>query len=211
MTYRRPYDLSFHSGTAATQSQGDYFAAHFFGATQDSLTIETSRRVIKRGYSPDRIGGAREKLSSGAVTLSYGAHIGNDDIISAGIGGSFEKRRFALDFSNGHMVRSKSVSVEATWRHGPSWQLSSGYRDDIGSSGRSTLFRGIELAQGAGRTQRGPWAGLSFTPAGQKEAHRISFGLTVQSMQLSSGDGLALGAGTAHDGRIGFTTSWRFR
>ena len=206
-----PYELSFHSGRSVAGGQTDHFDKRFFGSGQEGFTLETSRRVTKRGYSLDRSGSAREKLSSGSMTLRYEGNVGGDDTLSAGFSGGFEKRRFALDLSNGHMVRSKSIGVEAGWQHGPSLRLSGGYRDDMGSGGRSTVVRGIELAEGAARTQRGPWVGLNFTPEGQAEGRTVSFGIKAQAMQLSSGDRLALGAPTAHDNRIGFTTSIRFR
>ncbi len=208
---RLGYDSSFHSGPAAAAGVSDRFASRLFGSAGDGFAIETSRRVVKRAISPDRTGGTREKLSSGSLLLHYDGHVGEDDMLSLGIGGSYEKRRFALDLSNGHMIRSRSVGVEGAWSHGTHWRLSAGYRDDMGGKSSSALARAIEMAEGAGRTQQGPWMAIAFTPGDAGKEPPVSFGLRMQAMHLSQSDRLALGATSRQDNRVAFTTSIRFR
>lgn len=207
----RALELSFPQGASAAKGLTDHVAARFFGSGDDGFTIETRRRVAKRSYTLDRSGPAREKLSSGALLLHYDERIGDGDMLSLGLSGSFEKRRFALDLSDGHMSHSRSLGIEGGWSHGANWRLTAGYRADMGGTGRSELLRGIELAEGATRTQHGGWMAISFTPGAPGTERAVSFGIKAQAMLLSDRDRLALGAPAGHDNRIGFVASVRFR
>lgn len=204
---RPAVDLSFHSGTAATGRLIDSFASQMSGSPHDGFAIETSRLPAKHAYSPDRIGRTRERRSLSALLLHYDGHLGDDDILSFGLGGSYEKRRFALDLANGHMVRSKSVGIEGAWTHGAHCRVSAGYRDDMGGPSRSSLTRGIEITEGADRSQRGPWMAIGFTPGSAAGKRPVSFGIRMQAMRLSEGDRVAMGAPSRLDNRVALTAS----
>lgn len=208
---REIYGDLFHAFSPAGKGSTTHVAEHVFGSALGGLTFSATRRVTKRSYARDRIGSQREKQSLAIVSLGYSSLVSDDDALSIGLNGSFEKRRFALDLSNGHMSRGKSVGIEGAWNHGPGWRLAAGYRSDMAHSGPSLLVRSIEIAESAARTQHGAWATIGFAPKAQTAERDLNFGIKMQMMQLSDRDRLALGATSPHDNRIALTTSMRFR
>lgn len=205
------YDALFGAGHVAAKGLDGRSSAHVFDADGSGFSIETVRRVASRPATVDTIGTRRDKLSAGSVTLRYATDLGTDDSVSFGMSAGMEKRRFALDLARGHHVRSESAGLVATWSHGSAWRLEGGYRADFGSRTASLLERGIELAEGAQRAQRGAWSALSHRIGKADAANSLSFGVRAQAMRLTEADRLSLGAPGHADRRIAFTTSFRFR
>lgn len=205
------YDDLFRAGHAAARGLTDRWSARVFQAGDSGFSIETVRRVANRAAAPEAIGAHRDKLSAGSMTLRYATGIGAVDTLALGLAAGMEKRRFALDLARGHHVRSQSAGLVASWTHGSAWRLDGGYRADFGSRSATPLERGIQLVQGAARTQRGAWTALSYTIGAPDAARSLSFGLRAQAFRLTEGDRQALGAASRSDARIALTTSFRFR
>lgn len=185
-------------------------AAASLSSHRGGFMVEAVRRTARTAMSLDRVGTRREKLSVASVALRYETDLGDEDRVTFGIAGSLEKRRYALDLTGGHISTSRAAGLEAAWMHGPSWRMSAGYRVDTGSSRATGVVRQIELAEGATRSQRGPWMAIAFTPAADRD-HEMTFGAKLQSFTLSETDRLALGAATRTDNRAMLTASLHFR
>lgn len=206
-----PYDELFRAGHVAARGLDDRWAEHLFQADDSGFSIRTVRSLASRPAGPEVIGARRDRLSAGSMTVRYAADIGPGDSLSLGINAGMEKRRFALDLARGHHIRSQSIGLVASWTRGSAWRLESGYRADFGNLRATMLERGIELAEGAPRSQRGPWSALSYTIGRPGEAGSVSLGLRAQALRLAESDRLALGAPNRADNRIAFTTSFRLR
>nr|WP_047168269.1 hypothetical protein [Sphingomonas sp. Y57] len=205
------YDDLFHAGHSAARGLTDRWATHVFAPGKSRFSIETVRRLARRSAGPEALGMRRDTLSMGSATLRYTAPLGSDDEVSLGLMAGMEKQRFAFDLSRGHHVRSEMLGLVANWSRGTPWRLETGYRFDFGSRNTSSLERGIELAEGAQRSQRGAWTALSYTIDGTDTPSSISFGVRAQAFRLTNDDRLALGATGRADNRLVFTTSFRFR
>lgn len=202
---------TFPSANADARGLTDRSSTRTFASRSGGLTIEAARHLAKSPSLADRVGIPREKLSSATFTLRYATDLGGDDLVSFGVTGAREKRRFATDFSGGHLSTSLSAGVEASWLHGPNWRMTTGYRSERGSGRSNGFLRGIELASGATRSQHGPWAAIAFSPGDENARHDFSIGLRAQSMRLADSDRLAMGAPRSTDSRLALTASLRFR
>ena len=205
---KRPYDDPFRYAHAAARGLTDSYSMRAFESAAHGFSVEAVRNIARRPASIDRAGTPRDKISSGTVTLRYDNRVTSGDTLSFGVTAALEKRRFALDFSDGHPTRSEAIGVEAAWNHGPAWRLAAGYRDDMGSGRSSGLLRGIELAEGAARSQQGPWIAITTSPG--SPAHDLSFGIKAQALHLSQNDAAALGTPQARDNRVALTAAFRF-
>ncbi|QEH79142.1 hypothetical protein EIK56_13665 [Sphingomonas sp. C8-2] len=205
------YDDLFHAGHAAARGLTDRWAAHVFVPGASRFSIETVRRFARRSAGPEAIGMRRDTLSTGSATLRYALPLGPADSVSLGLMAGMEKQRFAFDLSRGHHVRSQMLGFVANWSHGTPWGLETGYRFDFGSRTTSSLERGIELAEGSQRSQRGAWTALSYTIERADAPTSLSFGVRAQAFRLTDDDRLAFGAAGRADNRLVFTTSFRFR
>lgn len=205
------YDDLFHAGHSTALGLTDHSAAHIFTSDESPFSVETVRRIARRPAVPQAIGMRHDTLSMGAATLRYAVSAGPDDNVSLGLMAGMEKQRFAFDLSRGHHARSQTLGLVANWSHGTPWRFESGYRFDFGSRATPNLERGIELAEGAHRSQRGAWTALSYLVGGPGAATGLSFGMRAQAFRLTEDDRLALGAAGRADNRLVFTTSFRFR
>jgi len=206
-----PYEELFRAGHVAAKGLNDRWSAHLFQAGESGFSLETVRRIASRAARPETEGAPRDKLSSGSLTLRYTTGLGAADGLSLGLSAGMEKRRFALDLAGGHQVRGQSVGLVAIWSHGSAWRLESGYRADFGGRQASMLERGIELAEGAPRSQRGAWTALSYTMGQPDEAGSVSIGVRAHAVRMAETDRIAIGAPSRADSRIALTASFRFR
>jgi len=205
------YEDLFHPEHSAAKGSTDRWVSHLFATDGGGFSIETVRRIRRRISAPEQIGARHDTLSAGGATFRYATAMGAGDSLSFGLVAGIEKRRFALDLTHGHHVRSQSVGLVADWVHGWAWQLESGYRFDFGSRSAPMLERGIELAEGAQRSQRGLWTNLSYRLGGGNATNSLSLGLRAQAFRLTRSDGLALGGASRTDNRLALTTTFRFR
>jgi len=204
-------DELFRPEHSAAKGLIDQFTTRLLGSSKSGLSIEASRHSAKRGLAVERNGALRDKISVGALAIRLAEPIGDRDIVSIGFASTIEKRRFAFDLANGHMSHSRSLGVEAAWSHGQNWRLVAGYRDDLGNQRGPALERGIELAEGAVRSQAGPWAALSYTIGRPASATSMAFGIKAEALRIADRDRLAMGSPSRSDARIALTASLRFR
>jgi hypothetical protein len=175
-----------------------------------SLSLDAGRRYTRRGIWPDAAGQSRSRYSSWAL----GLHSRNESdalgTIMLGLAATMERRRFAIDLTDGRWSRSEAVRAEASWTGADRWRLTAGYRIANGDSRASGIRRSIELAQGATPSTHGFGLAIGFSPAGYSASRPLSFGLEAQRLDLSTTDAMALGNRTSGDNRLLATLAARF-
>jgi len=175
-----------------------------------SLSLDAGRRYARRGIWPDAAGQSRSRYSSWALGLHYRDESDELGTIMLGLSAAMDRRRFAIDLTDGRWSRSEAVRAEASWTGADRWLLTAGYRIANGDSRASGIRRSIELAQGATPSTHGFRLAIGFSPAGFSASRPLSFGLEMQGLTLSTTDATAFGNRTSGDDRLLATLAAHF-
>jgi hypothetical protein len=108
-----------------------------FELDRGSLSFDAGRRYARQGIWPDASDQSRPRYSSWALGLHYRDDIDDFGMIMLGLSSTMDRRRFAIDLTDGRWSRSEAVRAEASWLGADRWQLTAGYRIANGDSSAS--------------------------------------------------------------------------